>query len=172
MRKISWVNFGFALLACTVSAQLATHGTDSGLQPKAASVDGPFPATHLPPTIIDGIPTCSMQSKLHPRADDIYKVGNGVKSPRPRKTPEAKFSDEASMMMKEKHLSSFEAVSVIGLTVSTEGNPEDLCLLRAAGYGLDRQVYLAVEKYRFNPATFNGKAVAVRIIVEVNFRQY
>lgn len=172
MHKVSWISVGFVLMACTVFAQLPTHGTDSGPQPKAASVDGPSSATHLPPTIIDGIPTCSMQLKLHPLADDIYKIGNGVKSPRPRKTPEAKFSDEASMMMKEKHLSSFEAVSVIGLTVSTEGNPEDLCLLRGAGYGLDKQAYLAVEKYRFKPATFNGKAVAVRIFIEVNFRQY
>ena len=56
------------------------------------------------------------------------------------------------------------------ITVDIEGNAKDLCLLRSAGYGLDKQAASAVEKYRFNPATMNGKPVPVRMSIEVNFK--
>ncbi len=71
-------------------------------------------------------------------------------------------------MIKKQHLSNFQAVSLVTITV--DGDPKDLCLNRSAGYGLDKQAALTVEKYRFSPATLNGKPVPVRMSIEVNLK--
>ena len=70
------------------------------------------------------------------------------------------------------HLKPFEAISLITLIVDAEGNPQNVCVKKPAGYGLDGQAVRAVEQYRSDPATRDGSPVPVRISVEVNFRLY
>jgi TonB family protein len=155
------VNLPLMMLACSLSAQQATlpnvHSQSQATTPTAPP---------LPP-FIDGIPTC--EADVQP-APGIHKVGSGVKPPRPRFTPEAEFSNESRKMIKKQHIKDFQALSLIRLTVSEEGSPRDICIARSAGFGLDRQAYIAVQKYRFDPATQDGQPVASRIAVEVNFR--
>jgi protein TonB len=43
-------------------------------------------------------------------------------------------------------------------------------LVKSVGYGLDESALEAVGEYRFEPATLNGKPIAVRVTVEVNFQ--
>jgi len=71
--------------------------------------------------------------------------------------------------MKTQHLKKFEAKSLVGLTVDTDGLPQTLCLVNELGHGLDRRAFDAVSNYRFNPATLDGKPVPVRLTVEVTF---
>jgi protein TonB len=40
------------------------------------------------------------------------------------------------------------------------------------GYGLDKEAEKAVKNWRFKPAMLNGKPVAAKVQVEVNFRLY
>jgi len=42
--------------------------------------------------------------------------------------------------------------------------------MQSAGYGLDAEAAEAVQQYRFAPATKEGKPVAARIHVQVDFR--
>jgi len=162
--------FGYVLLfpmASAISPQQTSQPTQS-----VSDLNGPaiYYSSELPP-YVDGVPKCApVDDRSHPLPDGVYRIGNGVSSPKPAKTPEAKFSDEALNMMKEKHLSHFEAVSLVMITVDAEGKTKDLCLIRSAGYGLDGQAARAVEKYRFNPAKMNGKPVPVRMAIQVNFK--
>jgi hypothetical protein len=125
------------------------------------------------PTSVDGVPTC--ESKALPdkvyRAG-VYRVGGGVDRPKPITMPEAKFSDEARALLKKQHIKKFEAVSIVEMTVDEAGMPQDICIRKQAGFGLDKQAFVAVAKYRFQPATLNGKPVAVRLAVEVKFRRF
>jgi protein TonB len=43
---------------------------------------------------------------------------------------------------------------------------------RSAGMGLDEKAMAAVKQWRFQPATLDGRPVAVRISVEVSFRLF
>ena len=44
--------------------------------------------------------------------------------------------------------------------------------MKSAGHGLDVQAEEAVRRYKFAPATKDGKPVPMRIVVELNFKTY
>jgi len=121
----------------------------------------------------DGVPSCSDAVKSGSLPVGVSRVGGGLLSPVPIKTPEAKFSDEARKyarsVMKAQHLKRFEAKSLVRLTVDTNGLPQDMCVLNELGHGLDRGAFDAVAEYRFKPATRDGKPVPVRLTVAVNW---
>jgi TonB family protein len=56
--------------------------------------------------------------------------------------------------------------------VGPDGRPRDIKVSRQLGMGLDQKAIEAVRMWRFEPATKDGKPVAVQINVEVNFRLY
>jgi protein TonB len=58
------------------------------------------------------------------------------------------------------------------MIVSEHGKPTDIRIARALGLGLDEKAIEAVSNWQFEPATRNGKPVAVQLNVEVNFRLY
>jgi TonB family protein len=80
-------------------------------------------------------------------------------------SPEAEFSDEARR-------NKYQGVCMISVIVDARGYPRNPRVVRSLGMGLDEKALEAVQKYRFKPATKNGKAVAATISVEVNFRLY
>ena len=115
---------------------------------------------------------CPAGTGANPAAEGTYRVGGSVKPPRPTSQLAAEFSDEARKTIKKMHLKSFQAISLVTLIVDEQGNPQNVCVKKPAGYGLDGQAVRAVEQYRFDPATKDGSPVPVRIVVEVNFRLY
>jgi TonB family protein len=58
------------------------------------------------------------------------------------------------------------------LIVDENGLPRDIKVRRALGMGLDDEAIKAVKQWRFQPASKDGRPVAVMINVEVNFRLY
>jgi TonB family protein len=68
------------------------------------------------------------------------------------------------------HAPEFE--SVVGLVVGVDGKARDICLAHSAGYGLDVNAAAAIQDYRFAPAIKDGKPVAVRVTIQINFRLY
>jgi TonB family protein len=95
----------------------------------------------------------------------IYRVGGAVKLPVVTIQPAAKFSDEARRRK-------YQGVCVLGLVVDTQGNPQNVHILRTLGMGLDEKAMEAVRGYRFKPATLNGIPVPVSITVEIDFHLY
>jgi TonB family protein len=91
------------------------------------------------------------------------RMANGVTQPKVLHSQAAEFSEEARRERIEGNV-------VVSLTVSEEGLPTNLRVVRSMGYGLDEKALWAVSQYRFEPATKDGKPVAVPIAVEVSFR--
>ena len=93
----------------------------------------------------------------------------GVTLPKPLRIPEAEFSDMARKEINKKRLRPFYAASTIALVVDKDGNPRDVCVEHAAPFDLDRQAAKVVWQYRFEPATKDGRPVAMRLKVEISF---
>ncbi len=53
-----------------------------------------------------------------------------------------------------------------------DGQPRDIKVARAIEQGLDAKAVEAVRTWKFEPATKDGKPVAVLVNVEVQFRLY
>jgi protein TonB len=96
----------------------------------------------------------------------IYTPGvAGVSQPIPIFTPEAEFSDEARRQK-------YQGVCLISVIIDAQGNPQNPRVVQRLGMGLDEKALEAVLRYRFKPARKDGKPVAVRISVMVNFRLF
>jgi periplasmic protein TonB len=98
-------------------------------------------------------------------ADKVHRVGEGVTPPVPIHSPNPKYSKEARD-------AKYEGVCVLWLVVGTDGRPSDIRVSRTLGLGLDEKAIEAVRKWRFKPAMKDGKPVAVKISVQVNFHLY
>jgi periplasmic protein TonB len=98
--------------------------------------------------------------------DGVYVPGtNGVTQPVPIFTPEAEFSDEARRQK-------YQGACLISVIIDAQGNPQNPRVVRRLGMGLDEKALAAVIRYRFKPAKKDGKPVAVRMSVMVDFRLY
>jgi len=84
---------------------------------------------------------------------------------RPISTPNPEYSSAARR-------AKVQGVVVVAGIVTAEGTPINLHVIQGLGKGLDEKALEAVAKYRFDPATRQGKAVPAPLNVEVNFRLY
>ena len=96
---------------------------------------------------------------------DVYRIGGGVVAPRPIYDPDPEYSDEARK-------AKYQGVVVLWVVVGTDGLPKDVRVSRSLGLGLDQKAIEAVRNWRFQPATLDGRPVAVQLNIEVSFRLY
>jgi TonB family protein len=94
-----------------------------------------------------------------PRMEDM------VTPPKAIHVQEAEFSEEARRKK-------IEGTVIVSFTVSEQGLPTNLRIVKSIGYGLDEKALQAVSRYRFQPATKDGVPVAKEISVEVTFHLY
>src|SRR5580658_3860372 len=144
----------------------AAQAGESGA--KAVSITAYKPPSSIP---TNQLQTCPAKLESHPEVDGIYRVGDHVLPPVPTNTVEARLTSEARKAAAQSPNGRHDAVSLIGLVVDQEGNPQEVCVRKTAGYGLDQEAVNAVKKYRFRPATKSGVPVAVRLTIEVNFKE-
>jgi TonB family protein len=71
---------------------------------------------------------------------------------------------------KEARKKKYEGVVVLFVVVSTEGKATNIQVVKSQGLGLDEKAVEAVRKWRFKPATFQGKPVPMKVPVEITFR--
>lgn len=95
----------------------------------------------------------------------VYQVGNGVRPPVPIFVPEPEFSDQARM-------AKYQGLCVVEVVIDAKGMPRDPRVIRHLGMGLDQKALEAVRRYRFKPATLQGRPVAVRMDIEIDFHIY
>ena len=118
------------------------------------------------------------QSGVRPNPDalGIYHVGDGVTPPKLIYSEAAEFPDSFRKKKMTGHC-------VVSLLVDTDGRPQNVSVYRSAaedlkpklkptGLLLDQNAIKAVQTYRFEPATFEGRAVPVPIHVDVSFQIY
>jgi periplasmic protein TonB len=94
-----------------------------------------------------------------------YRVGGGVSAPRVLFAPDPEYSEEARK-------AKYQGTVVLWVAIGPDGRPRDIRVQRSLGMGLDEKALEAVKTWRFDPATKDGRPVAVQINVEVNFRLY
>lgn len=107
----------------------------------------------------------TLQGREPVSEDDPMRLQRGDTPPRPIKTVEAVFSDEARRK-------GIGGTVLISMVVDKDGVPTHVFVLKSVGYGLDENALKAARQYRFQPATHDGDPVAVRISVQVNFNLY
>lgn len=165
MRKAILASFFIVLAATAVWSQQA---------PAPAPGPAPAPIVRDPHSTSADlvVPLCPANSD-----DDIISTDGNVHPPDRDVTPpkathivDAKFSDEARRQKRFLRAKRFQAT--LSLIVNVDGEPENVCLMQSAGYGLDAEAAKAVQQYRFAPATKNGKPVPVRLHIRVDFKLY
>jgi TonB family protein len=152
------------------SASWAQHSSPPGAADASPRAITDLDVSKTPLKTDDGVAACPVELKSDAAPDRVYRVGGGVLPPKPIETPEATFSDEELKLMGKKHAKQYEAI--VRFTVDANGVPQDICVARGAGHGLDPKVVEAVTKYRFKAATLDGKPVPVRLTVAMDFRFY
>lgn len=160
MRKAGLASF-FILLAATVvwSQQAPAPAPD---QPAPAPI---VRAPHSSKADL-AVPLCPAKFDDSLATDGVVgKDTEGVAPPRQKYAPAAEFSDEARRKKQN-------GLAVVSFVLDVDGRPQNVCLMQSAGYGLDAKAAEAVQKYVFSPATKDGKPVAMRLHVQVNFMLY
>lgn len=105
---------------------------------------------------------------LGPTSEDtttqpVEQIGGDVSQPRPMFKREPEYSQTARLMH-------YNGSVLFSLIIDQHGIPIHIRLLRGIGYGLDEKAAQTVSTWRFRPAMRNGKPVAVKANIEVNFR--
>jgi TonB family protein len=93
----------------------------------------------------------------------IVSVGKLDRPAIPIITPEPEYTEAAK-------LAKFEGVALVHVLVDTEGNPQDIRVLRPIGKGLDEKAIEAATKYKFAPALRWGMPIPFPVTIEMNFR--
>ena len=89
-------------------------------------------------------------------------VGGGVSEPQLIHSVEPEFTEDARRANYQGNVS-------IKLIVDSEGTPQDVQLASHLGMGLEEKAIEAVKQYKFKPAMFQGHAVSVQIVIDVDF---
>jgi TonB family protein len=89
----------------------------------------------------------------------------GVTPIRPISTPNAEYSDAARRAR-------VQGVVVVAGIVTAEGTPINLHVMQHLGKGLDEQALKSVARWRFQPATRDGKPIPYALTTDVSFRLY
>jgi protein TonB len=95
----------------------------------------------------------------------VYQVDHVTTKPRQLKSRNPKFSEQARR-------DKVQGVVLLLLVVTREGRVVDVRVKDGLGHGLDENAIKAVRKWKFAPATKDGKPVAVQLSVEVDFHLY
>jgi TonB family protein len=88
-----------------------------------------------------------------------------ARPPRVVSRSEPEYSEEARR-------ASVNTTIAVSLVVNENGVPEDIKVVQGAGFGLDEMAIRAIETWRFEPGTKEGKPTAAAIHVEVSFRLF
>jgi protein TonB len=109
----------------------------------------------------DAVGGSAMDSEI-PRA---RRVGGGVIAPVPIHSLEVK-------MLSGRQKSRLQQSCLISVIIDSHGMPIEPKVLRGLNPALDLEALDAVRSHRFRPATQDGRPVAMRVAMEVNFLFY
>jgi TonB family protein len=92
----------------------------------------------------------------------LMSVGGGVSAPQVIHSVEPEFTENA-------RTANFQGTVGIQLIVDSQGNPQNVQVVRHLGMGLDEKAIAAVKQYKFHPAMYQGHPVAVQMVIDVDF---
>jgi TonB family protein len=94
-------------------------------------------------------------------AEHVYDLQEGIKPPRLTHQVNPDYSGVRGVRVKG-------SVS-IAVVITSEGTPKDLRVVQSLHPEVDRCAVEAIKQWRFAPAEKDGKPVAVRVTIEVEF---
>jgi TonB family protein len=119
------------------------------------------------PAIAQDTPPISLSGKEHPpicRGNDSDAPGC-ITAPHATYSPDPKYPKKES---KARH----RGTVVLDLVVDADGLPRDIKVFHPLSPEFDEEALDAVKKWKFSPASKDGKPIATQIKVEVSFRLY
>ena len=98
------------------------------------------------------------------RAEDepVFDIGPGITPPRVTRQVNPVYKPDAEGFR-------ITGSVIVGLVVSSKGEPKDVHVVRSLGKGVDDSAVEAVEQWQFEPARKGNQPVAVKITVEIRF---
>ncbi len=108
-------------------------------------------------------PNAGAQVATLPDGSPVYMPGRGVVPPRAISAQQARYPDDA---LRER----VQGLVLLQVIVDQEGNVTDPKVVRPLFPSVDQRALETVRTWKFQPATRDGKPVAVRLNIEVNFR--
>jgi TonB family protein len=98
--------------------------------------------------------------------EKVFRVRqNGTTAPKATYAPDPEYSETA-------RVAKYQGTVLLGMVVGSDGNPQDVWVIRKLGLGLDQKAIATVRQWRFTPATKDGEPVAVILNIEVSFHLY
>ena len=97
-------------------------------------------------------------------SEPVYELGSGVPPPKSVYAPNPLYDDHAR---KKKN-----GTVILAMIVTAEGTVRDVKVIKSLDPGLEKQAIAAVRTWKFEPATKDGKPVAVHLKTESDFRLY
>src|ERR1700689_966419 len=103
-------------------------------------------------------------SPAAPPAEDepVLDIGPGIAPPRVTRQVNPAYKPDAEGFR-------ITGSVIIGLVVSSKGEPKNVHVVRPLGKGVDESAVEAVEQWQFEPARKGNQPVAVKITVEIRF---
>ena len=98
-----------------------------------------------------------------PDANGVYRLGNGVWSPRLVRMVTPQYTAPAMRAR-------LEGTVVFECVVKKDGTVGDLRVVKSLDAGLDQEAIKAVKQWRFTPATFRDEPVAALATCQVEFK--
>ena len=95
----------------------------------------------------------------------VYSVGHGVTAPKPLYTPPPKYAEKP----RKKKIQGTVSLAIV---VTADGKVRDVKVTKSLDKDLDQQAVAAVSTWAFEPATKDGRPVAINLMTEVDFRLY
>jgi TonB family protein len=116
-----------------------------------------------------------LSSGSEKKADDGSLTSNGqpvqkieagkVSAPKRLYTPSPDYSVEARQ-------AGYQGEVVLSLVVNTQGNTENISIVKPVGMGLDEKAVEKVQTWKFKPGMRDGSPVPVRVMLEIMFRLF
>ncbi|MGA2715690.1 MAG: energy transducer TonB [Bryobacteraceae bacterium] len=94
--------------------------------------------------------------------EPVFDIGPGITPPRVTHQVNPVYKPDAEGFR-------VTGTVIVGLVVSSKGEPKDVHVVRSLGKGVDDSAVEAVQQWQFEPARRGGQPVAVKITVEIRF---
>ena len=95
-------------------------------------------------------------------SDSVFAVGGDVSAPVVVTSVDAKYTDEALS-------AGISGIVQLECIIRKNGTVSVTRVVKGLGAGLDENASAALQQWRFHPAMRNGKAVDVRVVIDIEF---
>jgi len=104
---------------------------------------------------------CLLACLVVAQDEQVYEMGEGIQPPRVTRRVNPNYSNVRGVSAK--------GTVAIALIVTSQGAPKELRVVKKLDPEVDRAALEAVEQWRFAAAQKDGKPVAVRVTIELEF---